>query len=302
MSRALVNKIKFFKFLINHPLNHDRKFSALLHYIRWQIGSRLVPGDVLIPFVNNTCLRVRPGMTGATGNIYAGLHEFEDMAFVLHLLRANDHFVDIGANIGSYTILAGAVGANSLSVEPIKSTFQQLQGNINLNNLSNSAKALNVGIGKEKGVLKFTEGLDTVNHVVSENEKVFGTVEVPIERLDDLLKNIEPTLIKIDVEGFETNVIDGADNILKRSSLLAVIMELNGSGDRYGFNENSLHQKMLTYGFETFAYSPFTRELVSLNLNKSNSGNTLYVRNIGKVQLALKSAPSYWISNVAKSI
>jgi len=241
-------------------------------------------------------------MTGATGNIYAGLHEFEDMAFVLHLLRANSLFVDIGANIGSYTVLAGAVGANSLSVEPIKGTFQQLQGNINLNNLSSTAQVLNVGIGKEKGVLKFTEGLDTVNHVVSEYEDVVGTVEVPIERLDDLLVNVEPTLIKIDVEGFETNVIDGADKTLKRSSLMAVIMELNGSGDRYGFNECSLHEKMLTYGFETFTYSPFTRELVSLNLNKSNSGNTLYVRNIDQVQASLKNASQYWIANAAKSV
>jgi hypothetical protein len=42
----------------------------------------LVPGDVLLPFVDKTYLRVRPGMTGATGNIYAGLHEFEGMAFL----------------------------------------------------------------------------------------------------------------------------------------------------------------------------------------------------------------------------
>lgn len=54
-------------------------------------------------------------MTGATGNIYVGLHEFEDMAFLLHVLRRTDLFVDVGANIGSYTILAGgAAGAKLL--------------------------------------------------------------------------------------------------------------------------------------------------------------------------------------------
>jgi hypothetical protein len=41
-----------------------------------------------------------------SGNIYAGLHEFGDMAFVLHFLRAGDLFADVGANIGSYTVLA----------------------------------------------------------------------------------------------------------------------------------------------------------------------------------------------------
>ena len=59
-------------------------------------------------------------MTGATGNIYAGLHEFVDMAFCLHLLRSGDLFVDVGANIGSYTVLASKVaGANSVTLELI---------------------------------------------------------------------------------------------------------------------------------------------------------------------------------------
>jgi hypothetical protein len=99
MLRALIQKIKFFQFVLAHPLNRANKWAALMRYFRWQFGSRLVPGDVLVPFVDKTLLRICPSMTGATGNIYAGLHEFEDMAFVLHLLRENDLFVDVGANI-----------------------------------------------------------------------------------------------------------------------------------------------------------------------------------------------------------
>ena len=43
----------------------------------------------------------RKGMTGASGNIYFGLHEFEEMGFLLHFLREEDLFIDIGAYIGS---------------------------------------------------------------------------------------------------------------------------------------------------------------------------------------------------------
>jgi hypothetical protein len=48
-------------------------------------------------------LRLAAGreMTRATGNIYCGLHEFADIGFVLHLLRAGDLSVDVGANIDS---------------------------------------------------------------------------------------------------------------------------------------------------------------------------------------------------------
>jgi hypothetical protein len=57
---------------------------------------------------------VRRGETGLTGNVYAGLHEFADMGYLLHVLRAQDTFIDGGANVGAYTILAcvarGATG------------------------------------------------------------------------------------------------------------------------------------------------------------------------------------------------
>lgn len=303
MLRPLIQKIKFFQFILAHPLNRANKWAALNRYFRWQFGSRLVPGDVLVPFVDNTLLRVRPGLTGATGNIYAGLHEFEDMAFVLHLLRKNDLFVDVGANIGSYTILAGgAVGARCVSVEPIKSTFQLLEENINLNRLTENVQPLNIGIGKEKGVLRFTAGLDTVNHVVADSEQVDSVVKVPIVSLNDLLENQEPLLIKIDVEGFETNVIAGADIVFSKSTLLAVIMELNGSGERYGFDEGPLHEKMLSFGFQSYTYSPFERQLVSLNGKKSNSGNTLYVRNVDEAASRLSGAKRCHIINAGRDV
>lgn len=45
-------------------------------------------------------------MRGATGNVYVGLHEFESMGFVLHVLRSSSAFIDVGANVGAYTVLA----------------------------------------------------------------------------------------------------------------------------------------------------------------------------------------------------
>ncbi|TMC68336.1 MAG: FkbM family methyltransferase, partial [Chloroflexi bacterium] len=92
--------------------------------VRWQFVSRLIAGPIALPFVEGTSLFAMRGMTGATGNWYCGLHEVREMAFVLHLLRAKDHFLDVGANVGSYTVLAGgAVGARVTAVEPIPETF-----------------------------------------------------------------------------------------------------------------------------------------------------------------------------------
>lgn len=302
--RAIINKIKFFQFILNHPLNKGEKVAAMLRYLRWQIGSRLVSGGVAVDYVNDSRLLVRPGMTGATCNIYAGLHEFEDMAFVLHCLRKEDVFVDIGANIGSYTVLAGgAVGAQCFSIEPIPATFERLKDNIHLNGMSDHITALNIGIGEKEGVLRFTSDLDTVNHVLSDDEANNTSFsEVPVHQLDDVLSEVEPVMIKIDVEGFETNVIKGAEAVLAKPSLLAVLMELNGSGDRYGFDENELHAKMLSYGFAPYEYCPLKREIISLNGKNNDSGNTLYLRNIEGVMQRIKNAPKYSIKSTCCEI
>ncbi len=281
-------------FIARHPLTRNARFAALARWLKWQVGSRLVPGPVVIPFVNNARLIVKPGMTGATGNAYCGLHEFEDMALVLHALRPDDVFVDVGANVGSYTVLAGgAVGARCISIEPIPTTFAWLRQNIAINGLSEQVRALNVGLGRVEGMLRFTGGLDTVNHVVGDNEYVADAVEVAVRTLDTVMGDLAPTLIKIDVEGFETEVMAGAERTLVSPDLLAVIMELNGSGVRYGFDEETLHQRMIDYGFKTCRYHPFERKLESLYGTRAGGGNMLYVRDVARLAERVQTAPRF---------
>ncbi len=288
-----MNIVNNLRFITQHPLTQNAQIAALTRWLKWQVGSRLVSGPVVIPFVSDTQLIVQPGMTGATGNVYCGLHEFEDMALLLHALRPDDLFVDIGANVGSYTVLGGgAVGACCISIEPILSTFAWLQQNIAINGLNDRVQALNIGLGREEGALRFTDGFDTMNHVV-DDVAVASAVEVVVRTLDTVLDDTEPTLIKIDVEGFETEVMAGAERALTSSALLAVIMELNGSGDRYGFDENALHQQMLDYGFTTCHYHPFERKLDALHGSRSSSGNTLYVRDVAKLSERVQTASRF---------
>ena len=266
---------------------------AMARWLRWQLGSRLLPGAVLTPFVEEVYLLVRPGMTGATGNVYCGLHEFEDMALVLHALRPDDLFVDIGANVGSYSMLGGAAGARVLAIEPIPRTFAWLTRNIAVNGLGEQVRALNLGLGRGEGRLRFTGGLDTVNHVLAEGELTGDALEVPVRTLDSVLDGQSPTLIKMDIEGFESEVLAGAVRTLADPGLLAVIMELNGSGGRYGFDEEALHGAMLGQGFETFRYRPFERVLEPLHGARSGGGNTLYVRDAGRLAERVRSAPRF---------
>jgi len=174
-----------------------------------------------------------------------------------------------------------------IAIEPIPSTYNALQRNIAVNGYGDRVQALNVGLGRCDDTLHFSADSDTVNHVLADGEKATSVVRVPVKRFDDVLQGGVPVIVKIDVEGFETEVLAGAERTLGDSRLLAVIMELNGSGGRYGFDEDALHRKMLECGFRACRYAPFTRELKPLDGRAAN-GNTLYVRNVGELEKRVK--------------
>jgi FkbM family methyltransferase len=280
--------------LLEHPLNRRHRFKALSRFVRWQIGSRLLHMPVAVPFTDHARLLVSTGMQGATGNYYCGLHEFEDMAFTMHLLRSDDLFVDVGANVGSYSVLAAKLAqARCIAVEPIASTFEHLIDNISLNRLQDHVCCYNLGLSSSSGELRFTSNLDTINHVVGESEVSDHLQVVPTTTLDDLLLGKRPCLIKIDVEGYESEVLAGGSNVLSTESLLAVIMELNGSGAHYGHDDHDLHKTITRFGFSSYSYDPFSRSLNALGNLHNSTGNTLYIRNINLVCERLASAANF---------
>jgi len=287
------------QFISAHPINKGRRIRAFGKFVRWQIRSRLAPGPVVFTWVNDSKLIARSGETGVTGNIYCGLHEFEEMAYLLHVTTAEDLFVDVGANVGTYTILACAVkGARGISVEPVPATYGRLLENLSVNGLSGRVEALNLGLADKVGELRFTSGENTMNHVVTEEERASDTVRVRVVTLDAMLNGRCPAVLKIDVEGFEAAVLAGASATLSNPSLHSVIMELNESGSRYRFSEDEILDTMKSHGFSTCRYEPFARLLESFAGRRSLTGNMLFVRNLELARERIKTAPSVLVDGL----
>lgn len=91
--------IKVLRFIFNHPFNSDNKFGGIMKFLKWQINCRLNPYPILYLYTENSKFIIWKGLTGATGNLYCGLMEYDEMAFLLHFLRPEDLFIDIGANV-----------------------------------------------------------------------------------------------------------------------------------------------------------------------------------------------------------
>lgn len=285
--------LRTYAFIVNHPLGGRHKLRALTRWLKWQIACRLGKSPIVVPFIGDTRLAVSRGMHGATGNIYCGLHEFNDMAFVLHFLWPEDHFVDIGANVGSYTILAsGVCGAITTAVEPVSSTAAALQRNVHINHLGEKVKIYVAAVGEESGKTRISSAEDCTNHILKPGETVTSE-EVSQTTLDELLEGRHPILIKIDVEGFEMKVLRGGKKTFSDPHLKAVIMEVNGSGLKYGIADDDLLAEMEQYGFTPHSYLPEERTLLTATEAVKHGGNWVFLRNTEGVHLRLKGAKPF---------
>lgn len=224
------------------------------------------------------------------------------MAFLLHILREDDLFIDVGANVGAYTILAcAAIGANGYAFEPVPSTYRRLLENVHLNHLENKVKCFNLGVGDKQGHIAFTGSRNTANHVLAHGEKDDDAIQVEISTLDSILMTESPSVIKIDVEGYEIKVLEGALQTLKKPSLHSVIMEICGRNSNYGFSESEVVGMMLDHGFSPYTYDPVERVLVDIDSkelqakNTLYTGNTLFIRNKAFVSERLSKSPSFSI-------
>lgn len=281
------------KFLLEHPLSQNQRLATLWRFVSWQLRARISTKPVIINWIEGTRFWMKKGWTGVTGNYYTGLHEFNDMAFLLHLLRPGDIFVDVGANMGSYTILAsGICQAKTYAFEPVESTFQCLVANIQLNQIQSLCTLIQAAIGASQGTISFTQGENTTNHVATAIDINISTV--PIYTLDEAVTQT-PALLKIDVEGFETAVLQGATHHLQQQSLKAIIIELNGAGGRYGYSDGAIHQQLLNLGFFPYSYDPFKRKL--LELTSYGTHNTIYVRDAEEVSCIIRNAPHRTVLN-----
>ncbi len=158
--------------------------------------------------------------------IYFDCYEVSVAEMMKKILKPGDTFIDVGANIGNLTALgAGLVGKNGEvhSFEPIPLYFQKLR-ELAEKNPAYKIIINNCALGEKTGVSKidFTKpphiGGSTLNLNTLGEHIPRETIEVPIKRLDDYIKerNLKKiSLIKIDVEGFEFPVLKGLENYFK---------------------------------------------------------------------------------------
>lgn len=174
-----------------------------------------------------------------------------DDQFFQSFLEKNDNVIDVGANIGSLSLLAASiVQSNGMiySIEPHPKIFMFLKGNIALNQFKN-IKIFQNSIGDIEKTTYFSNlKSDDQNATLMTN----NGLKISQKTIDQLIPNdIRINLIKIDVEGYEKFVFIGSKKILKNTDCV-YFEAVSTQYEKYGYDFKEVYQLLSNLDFKIF--------------------------------------------------
>jgi len=176
----------------------------------------------------------------------------------IRTFKADDIFYDIGANVGTYTVYAAPRCGHVYAFEPESSNYAVLNHNIRLNAIGNSVRAYPIAIAEKKKLdslrLQSTDP-GAALHVFGRNtdfkldrfSPVFeqGALALTLDEIVFELGLPPPTQIKIDVDGLESEILRGGNQVLAQTGLRGLLIEINESQE----SDSAMIEHLASFGF-----------------------------------------------------
>jgi len=283
--------------LRDHPVGRRQPIQALLRFMKAEIINTWLGYPFLVNHEFGVVLIVERGHHGTRGHYFFGVLEFEDELFAIDFLRPDELFIDIGANLGMFSVMVAATtGARVVAVEPSPSSSRVFKRHIALNDLTDRIKLIEACAGDSTGGAFIMDTIESTNFVVLQDADLQpGMTKTPMIRIDDVVDGKSPCLMKMDVEGFEMQALMGATQLLDSENLEAITVEIADMSSRYGVSPDDTHKFITGFGFTAVTYNPLTRVLTPAESwkrsNKLGVSNTIYVRNLERARQRLSTAP-----------
>jgi FkbM family methyltransferase len=181
-------------------------------------------------------------------HFYWGEFEHDTLNFYNKILRTGSVVIDVGANIGLYSLIASnKVGREGqvYSFEPSEWAYSRLRENINLNDFKN-IEICKFGVSDKKGVVKFYKCADDAYNSLGHHPMfaVKEVVEIEVDSLDNFCRERKISkvdILKIDAEGADYLVLKGAREILGFNESPVIFCEYNKSiSEGYDFSRDDL--------------------------------------------------------------
>lgn len=201
---------------------------------------------------------------------YAGgkLHEAAATQFIVESLKPGALFLDVGSNLGWFSIIAAHFAGTVYAVDPQEKMVAQVQKNAALNELTN-VHAFCAAVGDATGFVDMPEVGRPGTAVNSE-----AGVKVPVIRLDDYFgDDLMPDVMKIDVEGYEFNVLKGASKVLAHGPAIAI--EMHKSMSDFGASPKDVFTLLSDHGYRLRIGKHRSDTLTLNDMTSANAQNRL---------------------------
>ena len=231
-------------------------------------------------------MRVNPTEHIQQQLFWYGYYEKELGDLVKKILKPGDVFLDIGANIGYFSLLAAKhePTAKIISFEPVSSVFKILEENISRNAAKN-VKAVNAGVGETNGEREiYLSGEDNIGMSSFQKPENYSgkTEKVKVFTIDEWFRSPglpKVDLIKLDVEGSELAAVKGMHETLQNFKP-AIIVEINPETLlQFGLKPAAIFSYFDQLNFSAFLILK-TAELKKMgNYQTSDTNNVLFLHN-----------------------
>lgn len=212
--------------VLDHPANRGRRLRALARLAGSEVRARLTGRPVITRLGERSRIHAHLHAGGSWRVVRANPPDWPEMQAWRRQLSAGGLFVDVGAHAGVYTLWAIESGADAVAVEPNATMVGQLRANLALNGYAADVRA--VALGAEPGRTRLA-GPDLLRQHLSLDPATPGDggPEVDVETLDDVLGDRSAQGVKIDVEGAERLVLEGARRALSEGRIALLQLEWN---------------------------------------------------------------------------
>jgi len=242
-----------------------RKVSFRLRRYVWRVFRAIQPHRIH-SFTLPGGGRFEYPLSSAIGaDLFAGWFEPAEVAFVRKHLAPGDTVLDVGANAGLYTVIAArAVGPSGhvFAFEPDERALALLRRNIARNALTN-VTVIEAAVSDETGQRQFAAASDiamsSLADVRRDDQQIQAWRTVDTIRLDDAVQKHRAqgaTFLKIDVEGAEKLVFEGAPNLLTNAAERFTIL-FEGFGrntEAFGYTVPDLLRILRAHGFSLYGF------------------------------------------------
>jgi FkbM family methyltransferase len=237
------------RILRNRYVNRPR---AVRRHVGWQLRrlAQAFPAELRL---SESVLVASSGSCGVSALVNAhGMYDYNNMKLIKRVLADGGVLVDVGANIGAFSLIASEQpNARVVAYEPHPATFERLRNNVNRNGRQN-VDTVCAAVGSRDGEIRIsdTPGSATTHAVDAGEAAHERAITVPLLRLDGDLarRGLTPDVVKIDVEGFEFDVLSGCGTLLGDVALFLV--EINGLSDQRSAGGEQITQLLRNAGAE----------------------------------------------------